>query len=594
MSGSRTRTGCYTCRLRKKKCDEQKPDCLNCRSREIVCYGYGAKPDWMHGMGSWKEIMESHEAALIRESAEMTYKARRRIGAIKKKRKEARGPRAEESSIRKQVDSPDNTATEIPAYNMEINSSQTVSLNKASPTDTTQEGNSANVVSQMLHLQHSGWTLTTPMLGLWWDKTLPATHLSLHSSMRLLMTFIDVIFPLQCGFSGLSETKSRNWLMHTLISTEPFYQASLSVAVSYYWGMTNGNQNEDPDLDLDARRLQITALRGLQQRVNELSSERHHGAELMRKGMQTLAIMMQLLSLEVFSFVGGQWDMHLQAARTILGQFQKRWAPELFLGNESSSDFSKMGVRLMGQCSTDDLKAFEFFITSFVWVDVIANASHGSPPFQPGDFDSLPLLRNGYLKPQTVMGCQSCILVVIAEITTLESWKNAQIAQGCLSMIDLISRAAVLNNRLALGIQGLEDKLSLGLHSLRDDSDAVNLVFAYAALVYLHTVVSGTSPHISEIKYNVTRCLERFEVLPARLLIRYCWPFTITGCMATEDQYDRFRHLVARSTAADEPLGSTWKGLKVMEECWQLRKSEPGMWCWRSTMQKMNMKVLLI
>jgi hypothetical protein len=547
----------------------------------------------MHGMGSWKEIMESPEAALIRESAEMTYKSRRRLGAIKKKKKETQGPRAQEPSVWQQVDSPYNTTTEIPVHNMELDSTQMVRLNKTSQTNTTQERDSANVVGQLLHLQHSGWTAPTPMLGLWWDKTLPATHLSLHSSMRLLMTFLDVIFPLQCGFAGLSETKNRNWLMHTLISTEPFYQASLGLAVSYYWGMTNGNQNEDPDLDLDARKLQITALRGLQQRVNELSSERHHGVELMRKGMQTLAIMMQLLSLEVFSFIGGQWDMHLQAARTILGQFQQKWTPELFFGNETS-DFSKMGVKLMGQCSTNDLKAFEFFITSFVWVDVIANASHGPPPFHPANFDSLPLLRNGYLKPQTVMGCQSCILIVIAEVTTLQSWRNVQMAQGCLSMIDLISRAAVLNNRLALGIRGLEDKLSLGIHSLKDDSDAVNLVFAYAALVYLHTVVSGTSPQISEIKYNVTRCLERFEVLPARLLIRYCWPFTITGCMATEDQYDRFRHLVARSIAASEPLGSTWKGLKVMEECWRLRKSEPGMWCWRSTMERMNSKILLI
>jgi len=28
---------------------------------------HGIKPEWMHGMGSWKEVLESKEAKLIRE-----------------------------------------------------------------------------------------------------------------------------------------------------------------------------------------------------------------------------------------------------------------------------------------------------------------------------------------------------------------------------------------------------------------------------------------------------------------------------------------------------------------------------------------------
>jgi len=43
----RNRQGCWTCRLRKKKCDEGRPQCLLCESLSITCYGYGPKPDWM-------------------------------------------------------------------------------------------------------------------------------------------------------------------------------------------------------------------------------------------------------------------------------------------------------------------------------------------------------------------------------------------------------------------------------------------------------------------------------------------------------------------------------------------------------------------
>ncbi|TIA32887.1 trimeric LpxA-like protein [Aureobasidium pullulans] len=39
----RTKTGCYTCRHRKKKCDEGKPHCGNCVRGGFLCQGYGPK-----------------------------------------------------------------------------------------------------------------------------------------------------------------------------------------------------------------------------------------------------------------------------------------------------------------------------------------------------------------------------------------------------------------------------------------------------------------------------------------------------------------------------------------------------------------------
>lgn len=40
--------GCWICRLRKKKCDETRPTCQQCRNLRIQCDGYGvAQPAWM-------------------------------------------------------------------------------------------------------------------------------------------------------------------------------------------------------------------------------------------------------------------------------------------------------------------------------------------------------------------------------------------------------------------------------------------------------------------------------------------------------------------------------------------------------------------
>jgi hypothetical protein len=43
---TRTRTGCWTCRARRKKCDEARPYCQACRSLGLACEGYGIRLKW--------------------------------------------------------------------------------------------------------------------------------------------------------------------------------------------------------------------------------------------------------------------------------------------------------------------------------------------------------------------------------------------------------------------------------------------------------------------------------------------------------------------------------------------------------------------
>ncbi|KAI6711290.1 hypothetical protein JHW43_006200 [Diplocarpon mali] len=43
---NRTKTGCMTCRRRKKKCDENRPECNNCLRGGFVCSGYQQRGQW--------------------------------------------------------------------------------------------------------------------------------------------------------------------------------------------------------------------------------------------------------------------------------------------------------------------------------------------------------------------------------------------------------------------------------------------------------------------------------------------------------------------------------------------------------------------
>ncbi|KAF6833092.1 hypothetical protein CPLU01_05771 [Colletotrichum plurivorum] len=44
---ARSSGGCWTCRIRHRKCDESSPACKECTDRHIQCYGYGPEPDWV-------------------------------------------------------------------------------------------------------------------------------------------------------------------------------------------------------------------------------------------------------------------------------------------------------------------------------------------------------------------------------------------------------------------------------------------------------------------------------------------------------------------------------------------------------------------
>ncbi|RPA81859.1 trimeric LpxA-like protein [Ascobolus immersus RN42] len=66
---NRTKTGCITCRRRKKKCDEGKPECTNCKRGGFNCEGYTNKVDWSGKSGAAaKSNIVSKQGGPIRAS----------------------------------------------------------------------------------------------------------------------------------------------------------------------------------------------------------------------------------------------------------------------------------------------------------------------------------------------------------------------------------------------------------------------------------------------------------------------------------------------------------------------------------------------
>ncbi|KAL2019926.1 hypothetical protein VTK56DRAFT_9018 [Thermocarpiscus australiensis] len=66
VTKGRSKTGCLTCRKRKKKCDEAKPRCMNCEKNAVVCEGYPEKQIWKSGKErAEEERLKSHSFSSV-------------------------------------------------------------------------------------------------------------------------------------------------------------------------------------------------------------------------------------------------------------------------------------------------------------------------------------------------------------------------------------------------------------------------------------------------------------------------------------------------------------------------------------------------
>ena len=433
---------------------------------------------------------------------------------------------------------------------------------------------------------------------MWWDSglctSLPSNRAT-HEDARLLMIFLDVIHPIQFGFYDISTAMDRTWLINSLRCNEARYHAALNVSASFIGGFSDPQKTDCIGQDLEVSRRQALVLHGLQTSIRDFEAQASVAKDMVRRGMRILEVVHQLLSLEIFSMMEGAWETHHRAAGALLGTLHNYRGPKPY--GDVSPHLSPLEIALADSSSPDTLRTLEFLVTCFVWIDVIANATFGSASNTSRHFDYIPLLRANALKTQNIMGCHSSIMAKIAEITYLADWKTSQLLGKSLNAEELATRATSLDTGLRDEIMKLEQVPMPNVTNSGKDSRTVTLQYAYAAQVYLHIIVKGTDIASPELMLRVSRSIEMLESLPGRLLIRVCWPFTITGCMADETQHSKFGTIVGRAAEQKELIGMSWKGLIVMEECWRLRKVQPELQAdceWKRAMKSLGKRILLV
>lgn len=70
---NRSSNGCWTCRIRHRKCDETQPFCRECTDRHIQCHGNGPKPAWVDDQRALQAELDN-----IKKTVNQNFRRRKR------------------------------------------------------------------------------------------------------------------------------------------------------------------------------------------------------------------------------------------------------------------------------------------------------------------------------------------------------------------------------------------------------------------------------------------------------------------------------------------------------------------------------------
>lgn len=240
------------------------------------------------------------------------------------------------------------------------------------------------------------------------------------------------------------------------------------------------------------------------------------------------------------------------------------------------------------QCSAEKI-----LLGHFVWLDILATASCSKGSFL--EVNHTQLLESGAANLQHVCGCDNKIATALHNISMLKIWKKQAEAQQTLSVMQLGTRGATIQRSLSDHLSHAEASFTtkyIGTQRLtacHDISRTVTLVYARAAVVYLHVVVSGPRPHLPEIRTGVTELIETIKALARKMeLSRMSWPLCVAACFATDEEFQILRVLVGDCRNPCGLFANSCDALKAAEECRRLRDEEGKSFDWASTMDMMQ------
>ncbi|KAH8703684.1 fungal-specific transcription factor domain-containing protein [Talaromyces proteolyticus] len=569
--------GCWTCRLRKKRCDEIQPVCGNCSALQITCHFGDEKPSWMdNGLGQKEKAEEVKR--------EVKSAAARRRGTLPMDVLADKDAGLATGGLKRQ-----SASTKCPPFHAE-------------PTPDSSPGWAST------HTQFST-TLSKAHPDSW--NTLDRLYISNSSDRepgvseldrRFMMFYFDHFFPFLFPFyQPLLLEGGRTWVMELVAGDQAMWHTTLCLS-TYFVSVALDGTVSGPNVckslawEKLLKQMGVTFMM-LQRNLQEVASS--NTQELIVK---TSRIMGSIIQLQRFEISVGNFEncqKHLGAAITLFRQIF--WAVENVIDRGELPTFygvlNHMGRPLWAITSqqsgawNSDQAAFRFYSALLIVDDIIASTCMEEPP-RLREYHARLLTNGGSsderppLNLEDFIGCENWVMLQIGEIAALDAWKKSTKRAGRLDMMELVARASAIKQVLLGNLARLDAPANtpktnwLGLFTLYNDqlppmpggcTAFVTRVWAHAALLYLSVVVSGWQPGSAAIRENVVRTLALLEQMPAPELLRtMVWPFCMVGCLAEPGEEYRFR-VMADALVPHRLFGAARKALEIMENVWKCR-----------------------
>ncbi|PIL35386.1 hypothetical protein GSI_02112 [Ganoderma sinense ZZ0214-1] len=299
---------------------------------------------------------------------------------------------------------------------------------------------------------------------------------------------------------------------------------------------------------------------------------------------------LHVVSSFLFSGGRGEWEVWLDIAR----QFA------LNVLNDPNVSGHEEALR---RCR----ESTRFIIKTTMWLDVLASVTTQEVPRFLEHlrvlFDGARVDEGSSVAPEISMlpavGCETQVVLAIAEISNLAHWRESSLRQGTLSISDLERQGALIEERLVRHGSsdttdsphhpGMDDPQRLARpmsgHSWRssrsqDEIDGIerwrltNNIFRASAKVYLHTVLSGNhlGPGVTGAVTDMVEVLQDVLELPLHRSLAGSIVFGVclSGCH-TDDPAQRAFLLHVLERQQEEPVGNIREVSRLIQQVWQRR-----------------------
>lgn len=499
---ARSSEGCWTCRLRRKKCDEARPHCAACEVLEISCLYTDEKPEWMDGGTRQAEKAEEVKAEVKKKAAwrrERKYLTGIEPGIEPGLEELTMADGISELTFTSHHDDSSKATSTGPdkgvsstssSWDSPRNSTSDATSNNTPPSSTSEPGVPSSVDGGMyIQGQHFAPPTTAPGVS----SETSASEVLYHSlderEMGFLTMYLDYVFPFLFPFYRPPLLHGgRGWLLILLMRKRTLLHSALSLS-TYFFAVATDNLISGHELCREHNRAELE-----KQHELTLKELQHDVAVVNERGVASdligsARIMESIVQLVVFEVAvtrrvacAESWLVHLDGAFVMFEQIMEHHASiregdakhycwhAIIAQLGVSSQMPALGFSPSGDPYpyNSDQASMRFFTALLLFADVISATALEQTPrlyrfhgilLEPisGQFAGVAI--NGpQIDLEIVVGVKNSVITLLAKVADLHAWKQDMTKAGSLSMVQLVTRASRIETLLRGLIEYLEQE----------------------------------------------------------------------------------------------------------------------------------------